>query len=328
MNFFAISIGIISGMLFGIATPLSKYLLYNISSFELAGLLYLGAALAFLPYVLKNWKSEIDSIKKWKSDKALIGIIVFGGILGPLLLMMGLQFSKSSSVSVWLNMELVATAILGRFVFNEHIDKLSVIGIVLTLISGILISIQDGIGSLVPILFIIGACISWGLDNHLTASIDGVSPKTITFIKGAVAGSFNLIIGIILSEKTMFIKDVSIALAVGIISYGLSIYLYVNSAQRIGATRSQILFSTAPFWGILIAFIFLSEPITLFIIVAAILLIGGIVLTNIGHHDHSHKHKSIIHTHLHCHDDGHHNHTHESEFHLNRPHIHIHEHEE
>jgi len=52
-----ILIGLFSGLLFGIATPFSKIILSELNSFQLAGLLYLGAALAFLPFVIKNKKT-------------------------------------------------------------------------------------------------------------------------------------------------------------------------------------------------------------------------------------------------------------------------------
>jgi hypothetical protein len=41
-------------------------------------------------------------------------------------------------------------------------------------------------------------CLSWGMDNHLTALIDGISPAQITFWKGIVAGSFNIILGLLI----------------------------------------------------------------------------------------------------------------------------------
>lgn len=43
MKRFALVTGILAGFLFGIATPFSKLLLQGLNSFQLAGLLYLGA---------------------------------------------------------------------------------------------------------------------------------------------------------------------------------------------------------------------------------------------------------------------------------------------
>jgi hypothetical protein len=41
--------------------------------------------------------------------------------------MIGLKSANSMSVSIWLNMELVATALLGFFVFKESLGKYAII---------------------------------------------------------------------------------------------------------------------------------------------------------------------------------------------------------
>lgn len=113
MKNFSIIIGLLAGLLFGLATPLCKLSLSNLNSFQLAGLLYLGAAMVFVPNTIVNGKHNYNTLKKSGKWLQLAGIIIFGGILGPLLLMMGLTNADSMSVSIWLNFELVATAVLG-----------------------------------------------------------------------------------------------------------------------------------------------------------------------------------------------------------------------
>lgn len=172
-----------AGLLFGVATPFSKIMLASMNSFQLAGLLYLGAALAFLPFIIKNRKKEYDSLHKSDKKSQVIGTIISGGILGPLFLMLGLKTAKAMSVSIWLNLELAATALLGIIFFKDHLDRQAVIGVILTFCAGILVSVQESSSGLLSGLFILIACISWGFDNHFTAIIDGVSPQTVTFSK-------------------------------------------------------------------------------------------------------------------------------------------------
>jgi len=327
LKYIAITMGLVAGFLFGIATPISKMLLEKMNSFQLAGLLYLGAAIAFLPYVLRYRKREIEWIKTAHQKWAILGIIVFGGLLGPLFLLVGLKAAASSSVSIWLNMELVATAILGGIFFKDHLDKPAVLGVLLTSAAGVIVSMHDGFGSLVPAFFVTLACFSWGIDNHLTALIDGASPKMITFIKGLFAGSTNLLVGTMIAGTGFPIIYIGIAVLVGIVSYGVSIVLYVSSAQQLGATRSQILFSTGPFWGILAASLMLGEPISAYAVAAMILLALGILSTNLLVHDHAHHHQAVTHVHLHYHDDGHHEHGHQEGMPSAQRHSHLHTHE-
>jgi len=321
-------IGLFSGLLFGIATPFSKIILSELNSFQLAGLLYLGAALAFLPFVIKNRKTELSALRKSGRKKHLTGIRISGGILGAVFLMMGLKTANAMSVSVWLNMELVATAILGILIFKDHLDRYAILGILLTLAAGILVSLQEPVSGLISAIFIILACIFWGLDNHLSAIIDGVSARTITFIKGIIGGMTNLTIGLILTNGQIQFNYILPAISVGIFSYGISIVLYVYTAQNIGATRGQILFSTAPFWGIIAAWIFLGEPLSIIILASLILLIAGVVFINLSSHSHNHYHKGVVHIHMHSHDDDHHDHVHVGGNEKSLKHSHIHEHKE
>jgi drug/metabolite transporter (DMT)-like permease len=379
-----VAIGILSGLLFGIATPFSKILLSNLNSFQLSGLLYLGSGIVIIPTFIKNFinfsnnknnnknnknynkdnnekynskninKNDINkennsskSLKnyKLKFDKNLIKfnknliyillIILFGGILGPLFLMMGLSNTTASSTAIWLNMELVATAILGIVLFKDHLDKYAYIGLLFTFLAGIIVSWANGFGDAFSIVFIMLACFSWGVDNQLTSIVDGYSPEVITFVKGIFGGGINFTIGMLIANQFIPLDIIFHGIILGIISYGLSIVLFVSSAQNLGATRSQILFSTAPFWGIMFSIILIGEPLTLNLVVATIFLIIGIIITNNLVHTHRHKHERIEHIHVHSHDDDHHAHRHDAKLlekeivkDKNKKHIHKHSHEE
>lgn len=320
--------GLLAGIFFGLATPFSKVLLSSTGPFIMAGLLYAGAALACVPYVAVHFSMETASLKHSGKIKYLAGIAFFGGVLGPLLLMCGLKISCSSSVSVWLNLELAATALLGRFFFKENFDFRTASGILLTLAAGVIISFQEDTVSVYGALFTAAACLCWGLDNHLTAIADAASPQTITFIKGISAGIFNLTAGILMADRLPSAGTVIPALVIGVFSYGISSVLYVISAQKIGASRSQILFATAPFWGILCAFIWPGETPHAKIFAAMGILAAGIFCIHRPKHSHFHRHSAVTHTHVHSHDDGHHSHTHtEGELSMH-PHIHEHAHKQ
>lgn len=322
----AILMGLLAGLLFGLATPISKLLLASISSYTMAGLLYFGAALVFLPYVIKNYRTDFDPTLIKSNGLKLLGIIAFGGVLGPLFLLVGLSNANASSVSIWLNFELIATAILGVLFFKEHLSKYALAGIGFTLASGIVISLNENTAGLQSGILIALACFFWGIDNHLTAVVDGISSKATTFIKGVVGGSVNIAIGILFFNTTDFLHVENIlVILVGMLSYGVSIVLYISTTQIIGATRGQILFSTSPFWGILGAALFLAEPINWTMIFSFALLSAGIVFSNISGHGHQHGHEQTRHIHMHTHSDGHHFHEH-PDLPQDILHIHIHSH--
>lgn len=327
MKRFAVITGLLAGLFFGVATPFSKLLLEDFNSFQLAGLLYLGAALAMVPFILRK-NHNIRLLFQSGNRKTTLGIVFFGGLLGPVLLLAGLRMANAASVSIWLNMELVATALLGVVFFKDSLDKRAWIGVILTLLAGVVTSLGVGMSGLSSGLLIAAACFCWGVDNHLTALSDGASPQAVTFVKGLAAGVVNFSIGCLLSSQSIRLGSIIPALVVGAFSYGLSIVLYVTSAQNIGATRSQILFSTAPLWGVLLSYLFFANTFQWTHLLALALLAMAVLLMNTLSHRHLHTHEVLEHTHFHQHDDGHHKHEHERSVQVgSKGHAHIHRHE-
>jgi drug/metabolite transporter (DMT)-like permease len=330
----ALWLGLLSGVLFGIATPLSKLLLGSLNAFQLAGLLYLGAAITNGGVVFKKKKAFQGLWLQKAQGLKLLGVVLFGGLLGPLFLMLGLGLAKASSVAIWLNFELVATAVLGVWIFKDHLDLAGWIGVVMTLIAGVLTTFEAGSSGILPGFLVVLACSSWAVDNHLTAIIDGVDPEVITFIKGSVAGLINFTIGTAMVGALPTLTILGLALLVGMVSYGLSITLYVISAQSIGATRGQILFSTGPIWGVLAAGLLLGEKVTGMTLLSIGFLAAGVILTNVLSHEHDHEHTDIEHVHVHSHSDDHHDHSHlendvqkvHSHSHIHHAHLHKHKH--
>jgi drug/metabolite transporter (DMT)-like permease len=306
-----ILLALLSAALFGAATPASKVLLMGFTPFQLAGLLYLGAAAAVAPLALRHGGAALPGRGDHRNQIRLFGAILCGGILGPLALLFGLRVAEAASVSLWLNLELVATAVLGVLFFHDHLGYRGWLGVAAALIASLLVAWgPDRAGFLAGTLVLV-ACICWGLDNHLTALIDGITPTQSTFWKGLVAGSVNLAIGAAIAPLVADFGTVALALAVGALAYGASIVLYIQAAQDIGATRAQVLFASAPFFGVALSVLFLDENFSLAYVVATALFLLGIGLLMADGHAHDHDHRVTTHAHPHSHDDGHHTHTHE-----------------
>lgn len=321
-----ISIAIISAILFGAATPVSKKLLEDLPVFYLAGFLYLGAGIGMLPFVLMRRKSGIFLRMKGKNMKKISSAVLFGGILGPIFLLFGLQYASAASVSLWLNLELAATALLGHFIFKDHLDKGGWFSVVLTLSAGVLLSFNEGSSGVTAAILVGIACICWGLDNHFTALVDEITPGESTCIKGVAAGSVNIILGYFYHGTHAVSPEIFIsAMITGLFAYGISIMLYITSAQNLGATRSQIVFASSPFIGVIFSVILLGESISPLQIAAALIMMVSIILIVRDTHHHFHSHEYREHIHLHRHDDDHHDHDHAGVI-AGKPHIHTHVH--
>ena len=329
-----ILIALLSAVLFGASTPIGKILLDSLPPFQLAGLLYLGAAIGVLPFLVRRQTTrKVHRIGK-RNLLRLIGAISFGGIAGPVLLLFGLQKAPAASVAMWLNLELVATAILGGLLFREYLGGYGWIGVIGTIGASVMLSWHEGTIGLYALLLVAAASVCWGLDNHLTALIDGITPAQSTFWKGAIAGATNLIISVILEPYGKAIWVLASGVIVGVFSYGFSISLYILAAQNLGATRSQMIFASAPFCGVALSVILLGETISVIQAVAAVILVVSLTILFRDQHSHSHTHELLHHKHRHRHDDGHHDHVHtdgegavyHSHWHTHEPLTHAHPH--
>lgn len=304
------ALALLSAALFGAATPASKWLLGALGPFQLAGLLYLGAALAMAPVYRAERRGEQGGRLDRANRLRLAGAVVAGGVLGPVLLLFGLRSALAGSVALLLNLEMAATAALGAILFGEHLGKLGWTGVAGILAAGALVSWEGGWPGLAAAGLVAAGCLCWGLDNHWTALIDGMSPARATFWKGLVAGGANLAIGLASAPLGASAGVVAAALGVGALCYGASIVLYIRSAHQLGATRAQGFFASAPFIGAGLSFAWLGEPLGWEHVAGGALLGLSVGVLFWSQHEHAHAHDAVEHVHSHRHDDGHHAHAH------------------
>ena len=307
---YPVLLALLSAALFGAATPLSKALLAGFSPLHLAGLLYLGAAVRLGPWLLVTGKLRPTGRLVARNRRRLAGVVLLGGVCGPVALLFGLRLAAAASVSLWLTLELVATAVLGSLLFHDALGRVGWLAVAGTVVGAAVLSWGEGVAGVQAGSLVALACVCWGFDNHLTALIDGLTPMESTFWKGLVAGTANLLGGLVAKPLTGSASGVLGALGLGSVAYGLSIVLYIQAAQRLGATRAQLLFATAPFFGVALSLLLLGEPLTLAQGVAALILTASVSLLVREQHAHVHEHATITHEHWHRHDDGHHDHDH------------------
>lgn len=314
---------LIAAVLFGASAPLASELAGSVPAFTLAGLLYVGAALAAAPVTLRRPPSARALQREWRPAAAAV---VMGGAVGPVLLVAGLARTDPATASILLNAELAATVVLAALVFREYLGTRMWMAAALITAAGALLTWQPGASLDVGALLVIAACVAWGFDNGVTASIEHLAPEHVVMLKGVIAGGANLTIGLIVAGwgTSTTTSDVLAALAIGAAGYGLSITLWVKGARDLGAARGQVIFATAPFIGALIAWTLLGDDATAIQVVATIVAGVGVAVSLRSDHEHHHQHHEIVHDHEHVHDDEHHDHDHGDEFAVRHTHVHEH----
>ena len=320
-----------SAVLFGASTPFAKLLLGRIDPVLLAGLLYLGSGCGLFAWRFFAAVSgtTVAEARLARADLPwLAGAVLFGGVLAPILLMIGLSMIPGATASLLLNLEGVLTALLAWFVFRENFDRRIALGMATITIGGVILSWEGRPETGMPwgSFAIAGACLAWGIDNNLTRKVSAGDPVQIAAIKGVGAGIVNLGIAFARGAERPDASTILASGALGLVGYGISLTFFVLALRSLGTARTGAYFSIAPFVGAAISFPLLGELPTLGFFAAAALMAAGVWLHLTERHEHEHIHEPIEHDHLHTH-DAHHQHGHTPEDPAGEPHSHSHRHD-
>ncbi len=320
-----------AALLFGVSTPLAKMLLGQASPWMLAGLLYLGSGIGLAAYLFakrcQQTRPAPEAMLAGTDWMWLGAVVLFGGVIGPVLLMYGLLSCTAASSSLLLNLEGVFTVLIAWLVLKENFDKQTAIGMALITSGCVFLSWMGGIGSNNGwgVVLIAGACLSWAIDNNLTRKLSANDPVLVAIFKGCIAGLINIAIAINLGAKLPATARILSIAVIGFFGYGLSLVAFILALRFVGTARTAAVFSTAPFFGAAFAIVAFGERITSQLLVASLLTGTGLVLYLTERHRHNHQHSWLVHEHSHAH-DSHHLHEHGCAMPLTEPHYHLHEH--
>ncbi len=330
-NVIAIGYAIAAAAFYALNVPCSKMLLTHISPVFMAGLLYIGAGLGIGILYLFHIKHESQSERLCKKDFPYTLGMVLLDIVAPILLMFGVKFGTSSNASLLGNFEIVATTLIALFIFREKVSKRLWIAILFITISSFILSFEnvDEFNFSIGSIFVLGATICWGLENNCTRKISDKSTYQIVTIKGLCSGISSIVVSLTTGEMNFAAKYIPLALLLGFVAYGLSIFTYIRAQKYLGAAKTSAFYTFAPFIGVLFSVVLLNEKITLQYIVALLVMIVGTIFvvydTLVRSHSHMHQHifththggithtHVVTHSHLHNHifSDAKHGHSHD-----------------
>ncbi len=275
----AIFFAVLAAALYALMTPVSKLMQISVPPVMEAGLLYLGAGIGMTVIYFSEKclgrKQLRPSIQR--EDLKYVIMMVVLDIAAPIFLMLGLSMSSPESVSLLNNFEIVATAVIASVFFKEKISGRLALSIGAITLSCILLSVDEGAdfslsrGS----LFVILACICWGLENNCTSSISDKDTRQIVIIKGLGSGAASFVISLAVGEKLSSVTDMIIIMVLGFFAIGLGVYLYVIAQSVIGAARTSSYYAVSPFIGVLLSLVIFREiPGMLFWAAFLIMAIG------------------------------------------------------
>ena len=280
----AIFFALLAAGLYAINIPLSKLLLKYIEPTMMASYLYLGAGAGIgILFLATKGRDEVSGEKIKRKDLPYIVGMITLDILAPILLMFGLRDSMSSSASLLNNFEIVCTSLIALFIFKETVSKKMWIAIALITLSSFVLSFED-IGAFklsVGAMLVLLATLCWGFENNCTRNLSDKNTYVIVFIKGICSGLGSLCVALTVGERLSELRYFAIALLLGFVAYGLSIFFYIRAQGIIGASKTSAYYAVAPFIGALLSFIIFNEKLTVaYFIGLAIMILGTVAVVS------------------------------------------------
>lgn len=313
----ATAAAILAAALYAINIPLSKLLLAHIDATMMAALLYLGAGLGLLlcGSIKKLAGKSQNAQRLTKKDLPYTAGMILLDIIAPILLMLGISETNSANVSLLNNFEIVATSVIALVIFKETVSRRMWTAIALVTVSSIILGFEGSEAFVFNrgSLFVLGACLCWGLENNCTKAISNKNPAEIVILKGCFSGTGSLLIALALGRHFPAWRWILPALALGFVAYGLSIYFYIRAQKHLGAAKTSAYYSVAPFLGVAFSLLLLGErpapqfyAALLLMAVSTVLMAKDSVALQHTHehthtHTHEHRHGDLVHTHEHTH---------------------------
>ena len=277
---YGIFLAILAAALYAVNAPFSKLLLTYMPSTLMAGVLYLGAGIGMVVIALirkVSGRARTEE-KITRSDLPYTLAMILLDIAAPIFLLLGLSRTTAANASLLNNFEIVATALIALAVFGERISARLWMGIGFVTVSCVLLSFEGsaGLDFSVGSLFVLLACVCWGIENNCTRRLSAKDPLEIVLLKGIFSGMGSVVIGLCVGERFTVWWSVIAVLTVGFVAYGLSIFFYVYAQRLLGAARTSAYYAIAPFIGTALSLMIFRElpPYTYFIALA-VMMIGA-----------------------------------------------------
>lgn len=275
---------LLAAALYAVNSPMSKLLLTRIPATMMAGFLYLGAGTGIFLFgrVRKAvGKGHAESPLTRKELPFTVGMVVLD-IAAPVCLMLGLTKTTAANASLLNNFEIAATAVIALLVFKEAISTRLWGGIACVTLACAMLSFEDmaslsfSWGSLLVLL----AAACWGLENNCTRMLSAKDPLQIVTIKGIFSGLGSLAIALLTGERYFDMLYMLLAMLLGFVAYGLSIFFYIYAQRDLGAARTSAYYAVAPFIGAALSFLVFREvPSGVFLAAFGIMLLGAYLAT-------------------------------------------------
>ena len=209
----------------------------------------------------------------------LLGATLITGILYYVLFFFGLQRTSAGNAGILGTLEILFSFLFFNVWRKEFIDRKHIIGAIFMLLSAAIILSPNLSHIQIGDFFILGAVFIVPLGNHLQKQLrKKMNSEQILFYRTLLATPALFLFVFLLGEtiKVPTSEMWPVLLISGIVLFGFTKILWIESIHRIGVTKSISLSSVGPAFTLLFAFLILKDVPTLVQLLAIPLAILGV----------------------------------------------------
>jgi drug/metabolite transporter (DMT)-like permease len=268
---------------------IGRYVHEEIEPMQLAFFRWLGAAILMLPIFIKSYNKIFQTIK---SNFIMINFLALLGItLFNTLLYVGLQSTTATNALLINSFVPILILIFSYFILKISINQRQLIGILLSTFGVIFLVLKGDFSNLLHVKFNSGDF--WVISSSVTWAAYSVfvkfKPKNLSdfefFTTIVYIGLFWLFLAYtffgysIKEDLHLVIKFYPAFLYVSLFTSVLSYYFWHQGIHHIGANKTGQFTHLMPFFGAILAYIFLGERLYMYHIIGAFLIGSGIYLS-------------------------------------------------
>lgn len=249
---------------------------------------------ALLLLLLYYRQVKADIVKIRQSFSVIVFLAIFGQVLFPLTLYIGLQYTSSLNAAIYMSATPVMVLLINKVIFNDYISRNNILGVILSSIGVIYLLLQGNFYHLDVLknlnqgdLWTAGSALSWAFYcsflRKKDKTISGNAFVTTCSIIGAIILLPLTIIYMLVDPITNFSSYENISFWAGLLYLVLFpswlAYLFWNKGiSDIGATRGEVYTHIIPLSGGIFSIIFLHIELGWYHLISCLFIVAGIYL--------------------------------------------------
>ena len=269
----------ILGAVWGSAFMFIKIATPELGPIALVNIRLAVAGLIFIPFLLQN-----KYLKHFKSNiKNILVLSIVNTALPFSLFAFASLESSSNMLSILNGTTAIMAVVISTIWLKVKLNVYQIMGVFVGLFGIIVLANPDNIYiSTKATIFCLGAAFCYALSANYIQKFAHKTNTTVLIGWSLVIASILLIPLTLLNLPSQLPspKVIFSILWLGVISTGIAFLGYVRLIEKIGAVKTATVAYFIPVFGVIWGYIFLSEPITLQILIGMMLILTGIIFTN------------------------------------------------